>query len=263
MRTVLVNGESKTGKTSVGDAIVDGLTTRGLQVYSADAGAFFRCLTAAVFGRLGLDTRTVPVIPSRELEATLAKVVRDNDAHDGGWGDLEAPGIGRYVSVVGRNNDAVRAGDEWYVMTAQRAAHQRSDALVLNGRNPRERLDGYDIGELSMELLVQCDPWVAGIRVLRRAGNCDPTEDEIRKAAAQVMERRLSDRTRETHPYQDPIYAVPYELGRTSSESVIAASRRYSAEDPFSIRVETTTMPLGRMRAGMQELACTAMGLVR
>jgi cytidylate kinase len=263
MRTILLDGESKTGKTSVGDAIVDGLTSRGLQVYSADAGAFFRKLTAAIFGRLGLDSETVPDIDSHDLEATLVKVVRDGDAHDGDWGDLEAPGIGRYVSVVGSYNEAVRAGDDWYVMTAQRALRAKPDALVLNGRNPGDRLAGHDIGELSMGLLVQCDPWVAGIRVLRREGICAPTENQIQRAADQVMQRRLSDRSRETHPYQDPVYAVPYELGRTAPAAAIAASRRYNADDPFPIRVETTNMPLGPMRAGMQELACTAMGLVR
>jgi cytidylate kinase len=263
MRTILVDGESKTGKTSVGEAIVDGLTSQGLQVYSADAGAFFRRLTAAVFGRLGLDPETVPAIDSRDLETTLVKAARDGDAHDGDWGDLEAPGIGRYVSVVGRYNDAVRAGDEWYVMTAQRAGHRRSDALVVNGRNPRGRLAGHDIGELSMELLVQCDPWVAGTRVLRRAGICNPSEGQIRKAAGEVMERRLSDRTRETHPYRDPVYAVPYELGHSTPAEVIAATRRYVSDEPFPIRVETTSMPLSPMRAGVQELAYTAMGLVK
>lgn len=267
MHTILGDGESKVGKTSVTNAIVEGLTP-DYSVEVADAGAFYRRLTVATLDRLPVRSEGQPIDPV-DLEIVLDGVIADGVAYEDSyeWGDLERPEISSLVSTVGRSSQ--KAGKEWYGRTAAKALESHLDVLVLNGRNPRARLCAAETGipaaklGLCLELVIQCDPEVAGQRAAYAHYGSDPSAVQVAEQRALIIERRRTDRERPDTPYVDPVCLVPFEVGDLAVEHALdSAWKNFAKLPPAAIGFDTSHMPMDIMTASVQALARTALSLL-
>lgn len=259
MKTILLDGESKAGKTSVTNAIAEGIAP-DLSIRTADAGAFFRRITAAVIDIVGLSD--IPDIDQSALSEAVDKVIAAGIPFDDGypWGDLERPAVGGLVSTLGQLPSTQAAAEQWFGLTVGHTQNAGTDVLLMNARNPRDRLRGHNIG-LVMELLIKCDPEVAGRRMLKDTD--EPTPEALQAATAEVLGRRAKDRNREVHPFLDTPYTVPFTLGESDPQAVVREAWAAAPEDPpLPIDFDTTHMPFKEMRKGAQALARCALNLV-
>ena len=258
MRTILLDGESKVGKTSVNNAIIEDLQ-RGHSVLLADAGAFFRRITAAVLDIL--KVKNADAVPPDVLDKAVKKVLRAGTAFEDEypWGDLEREPVGKLVSVISQRADVQAAGELWYAETAERALASGVDVLVLNGRNPRARLGNHDIG-LCLELLIQCDPEVAGLRAVLAKGIAKFSVAVIAKERDAVIARRQLDRNRADNPFVEPPHVLPFVVGKSSPKQLLADSwDAPAAEAPYTIGFDTSHVPIEVMTKNVQALAHSAL----
>jgi hypothetical protein len=266
MRSVLLDGESKVGKTSVSNAIASNLSS-DYRVEVADAGAFFRRMTVGVFD--WLEVQSAVGVPAAEVDEALAKILAEGIPYDNNYpfGDLERKEVGDFVSNIGRRALSQRAAEEWFAVTAERARAADTEVLVMNARNPRARLAGIDVG-VCLELIVKCDPEIAGYRAAVGLGFANPTEAQVKAQTAKVIERRTLDRTRlpEDNPYLDPPFELPFTLGASPSQRVIEVSwvplpacSSIESSLPHPIEFDTSRMQIDEMRLGVQALARSAL----
>lgn len=183
------------------------------------------------------------------------------------FGDLEHPRIGNSVSVLGELTTAQMAAEIWWAKTAEGARNSGADILVLNGRNPRQRLSGIDM-DLALELVVECDVEEAGRREAfkkaKRQGLEAPSLDMIRLEVQGIADRRRRDRNREDNPYAAPAFMLPFILGESSAQMIVDTSWTSGCtrfELPHPIGFDNTTMPMEDMKASAAQLAITALAL--
>jgi hypothetical protein len=217
MRTALLNGPSKTSKTTIGEGIRDYAQDElSLSVVCADAGEHYRKITVATRLRLGVLGLELP--PEDELSEAVAMVLKDHEADDPDrhWGDLHAPGVNAWVSTAIANRPNVKAdASGWYERTAQNALNKGTDLLIINGRQPRQVLAPW-LGEVglrpSMELWTDCHPIIAAERVLK--ARAKPfTRRQVQQEAALIRKRRLADARHAEFamtPPRNPVQYVHY-----------------------------------------------------
>ncbi len=270
---ITVDGEAKTAKTTAGDAISSALRELGMNVYEADAGAFFRRLTVGSLELLGYSNLTliddVPQISADDLHKVLPTVIADDLAYDkrDDWdGLLKCKIVEKYVSVVGKTDESQHAMDDWYGRMLQEATEGSFDVLVINARNPRDRLRKWATPML--DLLVYCEPREAARRILSARGNKHPSDDDLDMQMTDVIARRTSDRERGSYPYQDPETSINYVDTTTGSvDSIIGASWSLDsidmkASEPTTVRLDTTEINLKQTRDIVAALALAALEYV-
>lgn len=266
-----VDGEAKTAKTTAGKAIFGALQSHGLSVYEADAGAFFRLLTICVLELLGyqnLDEDARP-IPDEELNSGLPKVIAGDLAYTKReWPSLQSVLVEKYVSVIGNTTLAQDAMDHWYKKTLDAATAGSYDALVINARNPRSRLQQWDTPTL--DLSVYCDPEEAARRILKAKGVASPSDEQLKTMTEDVKRRRYLDRHKDKYPYVEPKNVLSYDgTDVNPAEAVVAKSwdersAGSGREDlPVTIRLDTTHISLDNTQAIVAALAIAAYEFAR
>jgi hypothetical protein len=261
-----VDGESKTAKTTAGEAMTAALLGRGLKVFEAEAGAFLRRLTICTLELLGytdFDT-DVPEILGDRLHEALVKVIKNDTAYETrDWPNLHSRLVERYVSVISNITEAQDAKDTWYEKIIKQATGSNYDVMVINARNPRERLREW--GTPVFDLLVFCEPREAARRILKARGVEDPDDNQLNNQTADVEKRRHLDRHRDKYEYEDPKYIITYTDNTTASAAnVIEQSFNNDSVDnqpdakPATVRLDTTHINLEQTRAIISALALAA-----
>jgi len=264
MHTILGDGETKVGKSSTTRAVVEAMP-RDRLVRVADAGVFYRQLTAATLDLLQVEDGSS--VGAAHLDTAVQKTIASGVVYEGrDWGDLERPAVARLVSEVGARSQA--EGRRWYQQTALRAIKDGIDVLVLNGRNPRDRLAEAETGipaasvGVCLELIIKCDPEVAGLRAAIALYGPNPTAEQVTAQTALVIKRRETDRNREDTPYIERPCSIISAPG-VSIASVLEASWDAPCGDaPRPISFDTSYVPIALMNQHVQELARTALSLV-
>jgi cytidylate kinase len=260
MRIITINGESKVCKTTVGEIIAERMGGA-----TADAGQFFRGLTVDTFVELGVEA---VMGPNPQLDAAVRRAIASGRAFElSDRGDLYRPTVEKMVSVVSKRPGAQQSGLEWYGRTLDNALASHVGALVLNGRNPNERLRDPLIRTaqaVDLSLLVDCDPSVAAERVLthkaRKQGLAQPTKAEIDSMRNEIVFRRELDRGRDDFPFEFPGTLVHYEPGTTDPHYAVArALETGSAVTPTEIYFDTTHLDFETMTEHADLLADAAM----
>lgn len=260
---LVVDGESKTAKTTATAAVRAALEQDGYSVYEADAGVFFRRMTICVLEDLGitdLSHKTQQRYTLDTLHQALDHVIATDAAFaERHWPNAESPAVEQYVSMIGNATAAQHAMETWYDKTIEFAQARQVETLVVNARNPRARMKHWKPPVL--DLLVYCDPPEAARRILYAQGNTSPTMAELDAQTAAVMERRRLDRHRQTFPFEDPLEIVDCDvLADAEPAAKDAVARSLAAhEPPATIRLNTTHISLERTVAGIAALARAAL----
>lgn len=265
---VYVDGESKTGKGAAGEAISQTLKQHGEDVYYDVAGDFFRRYTAMVRHELGLaEADLLETGPALEkAAATLYETGRAFE-HDPAVGDLQRPAISDSVATLAKLAIAQQAGAEWFMRAVQAAAKTGASVIVLDGRNPRHRVNDelpkFDdiVVRTALDLYMTCDVDEAARRVLLTRGVARPTPEQIDAEAVIVKARRDLDRNRSDRPFLEPAEHVSYWPTHQTADEIIAASwdtARFS-EVPATITLDNTAIPKDDMLAAVTGLALEAL----
>lgn len=264
MSVLAIDGESKTCKTSVTADIASHLSH--LTVVTGDAGRFFRTLDHDAQVEMGTEDIGAP--PYRELDAAIRRVIASGTAFDPALdrGDLERPAIANTVAIVAQRPGVQAAGIQWYESTFLKARENGVDALVINGRNPVDRLERILTASeqsVALSMLVYCEPQEAARRVLFSEGVTDPQSTQILDQQVRIMRRREVDRNRPRRdfPYQDPDRVVIFDHGACPYE-LVDRSRKYSPDRPIPILFDTTEMNREEMRGYAQSLAAAALNVM-
>ncbi len=266
-----VDGESKTAKTTATDAICTALKNHGWRVYEADAGSFFRRMTVCALETLGFDDLNIedPNIATQDLYTALKRIIGADAAFtDRDWPNLQSNLVERYVSVVGNATMAQNAKEVWFDKITKDAVARKSDILVINSRNPRERLRKWQSPVLDM--LVYCEPGEAARRILFARGIEKPSNKQLAAQTADVERRRFLDRNRDKYVYVDPRHVIAYEdttaggVEQIVEQSWSLDSVHDAAEDlPATIRLDTTRINLKQTKAIISALALAAVNYQR
>ena len=263
---VYIDGETKTGKGAASQAIAESLENKGLNVYYDVAGDFFRRYVALVRQELGLrETDALPIGEPLQHAAETVYEGRQAFERNESLGDLQRQSISESVSILGELAIAQRAGGEWWVMSTQRAVAAGADVIVLDGRNPRDRMHKQEAitgikVPVVLDLFMTCEPGEAGRRELVKEGIDNPTADQLHAATEHVIGRRDRDRKRTELPFVAPTLSVLYVPGQSSVADTIKSSwhDHDGAELPVTITLDNTHIPKPDMLAAVTELADTA-----
>lgn len=257
---VLVEGESKTMKTSASKAAACALEDLGLRVARDDAGSFFRKTTVATLenlDRYGVEQPTQADYDQASLDVLDAGIPYDTQRS---W-ELHTKRVDSVVSIVSRAKHVQVHGREWWHTTADRAVAGGADALVLDGRNPRARMESWleKCGApLVLELFCVCDPRIAARRTLHSRDILHPTAQQVREETASIAKRRQQDRQRTELPYEDPKQYVYYGPRSLPAEVVRQAVDLSEVGMPLPIRIDTGKLEFEPMNELMAELARSA-----
>lgn len=257
---ISIDGGAKTSKSTVCTAVAEILSQK-MRVKTADAGAFVRRNTAAVFYVLGKND--LSGLSDAEIDNAVDKAVADGTAFDDGfdWGDLERPDVSRWVSVIGKRPAVQEAKMKWYGILIEQTVGT-ADVLVINARNPRLHMRKWlDNGQarVVLELFTQCEPREAARRKLLGHGITDFTEQQLAEETQGVIDRRNLDLTRPTDTFIEPTNLLPYALGDDPQEVIQKMWTIDPAEAPLPISFDTTAMTKEQMIEAAQSLALAAL----
>ena len=265
MYAIFLDGESKTGKTTVGSAIEADLIN-DYKVYKAVAGSFYRRLTVVA---LELHGGTYDHDDLDWLEADIVSAIESREAYneDRNWDSIDSKEIDELVSVAGQLPITQAAGKEWWPIMADMALRQGADVLVVDGRNPRAKLAEWRATHdlpIALDLCVYCDPTVAAQRYARSQGIKDPTEQQLADAEASIMKRRALDRNRSVAPYIEPPDQIEFDSGVSNANKVVQqAFTADIAEPPQVIRFDTSHSPLEITQVTAGQLARAALSYLK
>ena len=269
---VYVDGESKTGKGAAGESIAQTLTDRGEAVYYDVAGDFYRRYTAMVRRELGLDE--ADELESGEALDTAAQNLYQSGRafeRDPELGDLQRPAISDSVATLAKLAVAQAAGAEWFMRSLQAAADQGASVIVLDGRNPRDRVND-ELPQLpniavriALDLYMTCDPGEAGRRVLVSRGVAEPTRAQIDAESSIVATRREQDRRRSDRPFVEPSESVSFWPAHQSAHEVIDHTWQTElfGSLPATVTLDNTAILKDEMLAAVTDLAVEALQVCR
>ncbi|HSX36498.1 MAG TPA: (d)CMP kinase [Patescibacteria group bacterium] len=261
---VCVDGETKTGKGAAGKAIAAALKDKGLRVYYDVAGDFFRRYVALVRLQLGLEESDI--LPTGDVLESAAKAVlasRKPFEKNEELGDLQRPAISQSVAILSELPLVQQAGAEWWAITLQLATEAGADAVVLDGRNPRNRVSdasaktGIDV-QIILDLFMTCESVEAARRTLKLEGNASPTAEQLETATKKVDQRRGKDRQRSEQPFLLPVYTINYDPEHLAADEAILRSWQHAnakVELPTAIKIDNTHFGELEMLAAVKELA--------
>jgi len=246
MSIILVEGESKSMKTSVGQQILEALDELGKRVIRADAGSFFRKVTVCVWDQLDAEAITSPT--AEDFSRAALKVLDSKAPYDltRDWGDsLHSARVDHTVGTVSQTALVQEASKKWWLETPSQALESDTDVLVLDGRNPRARLQPWlDANHMAptLELFCVCDPVIAAERTLKGRGIEEPTEDEKAHEQAAIEKRRYEDRHRDTLAFIDPPVYESFEPGMDPVKAIQESRDKGGVAGPLPVRIDTGTM---------------------
>jgi cytidylate kinase len=269
---VYVDGETKTGKGAAGKAMAEALKNKGLNVYYDVAGDFYRRYTAWV--RIALGLNEDDALPNGDmLEKVATEVYKSGQAFkidNERLGNLQRPAISKFVSQLGELPVAQYADEDWCSATIEQAAAQGAEVIVIDGRNPRVKLQAAStrVGialKVVLDLFMTCDTAEAGRRLLLSRGVNKPSAEQVKLASDEIAKRRAQDRQRPVNPFVTPAVSVPYDLNGMDIKEVITASwrPRTDAELPVAINIDNTGITEPEMLAAVRELALAALEFAR
>lgn len=247
MYGIFLDGESKTGKTTVGLAVERALSPY-FKIHTTAAGSFYRRVTLLAVelhqAADGADTAW--------LEAALKEALASDAAYDEerDWTNAHSPKVDELVSVAGQFEFMQAAGRDWWHKTADLALEQAVDVLVVDGRNPRKKLARWraehpDAMPIALDLCVYCTPEEAGRRYAADYADGEPTADQIAAATAMIDNRRHLDRSRAASPYEEPANQLLFEPLTGDAVTTIRESFESAKGDPPRvIRYDTTESPM-------------------
>jgi hypothetical protein len=247
--------------------VKDELSGHGLEVGAVSAGDFYRDVTAEVLRELGWTEG----VPPKYNEDTLTRVVdavtaRPGIYEDQNWRSLAKP-VEALVSTIGGHASAQRAGAQWHDRVVEAAIEAEKDALVIDGRNPRDRIaDFIYSGQVvsALDLMLHCDVEEAARRALRRehGQQFQPTPEAIQERAVIVAERRRKDAQRQDRPFVTPAederidYRPP--LMTPHAATVLSRTEARDPQFPLTIYFDTTRLPFEPMKGHITGLAGAA-----
>jgi cytidylate kinase len=233
MQAIFLDGEAKSGKTTVGNAIREALAG-DYRVHSAVRGAFFRRLVV-----LALEINQGKPIPTDTswLDEALKDAIASDMAYDEDrdWSTIESAEVSGLVAVAGQYAFVQAAANEWDVRTANHALMEDAEILLIDGRNPRAKLSAWcktNNVPTALDLCIHCDDEVAGARLLMSRGIAKPTKAQLEEATQNIRSRRQMDRTRLHSPYVAPADQLEFMPERDSAEEVIKRSFADTVTDP-------------------------------
>jgi cytidylate kinase len=263
---IYIDGETKTGKGAAGLAIAETLRHAGYQVYYDVGGDFYRRYVAIVRQELQLDEAS-PLPTGSQLEEAAADVYasRKPFRNDAELGDLQRPAISQSVAVLSQLALVQQAGAEWCLESVHAAIDSGADVMVLDGRNPRQRIDevtanGPQVTTV-LDLYMTCSPEQAARRVLFSRGRTEFSPEELEEQVDAVVRRRQQDRDRTEVPFVPPVASVIFTPGRAPAAAAIAHSwQPQNGHDlPLSIMLDNTYLDKPAMLAAVSELALAAL----
>jgi hypothetical protein len=148
----------------------------------------------------------------------------------------------------------------WFERTVAASVTDDADVIVINGRDPRQRLQGWLTRNRlrpALDMLVQCDVGEAARRV---AGGADAAT--VRDQAELIEKRRQDDREREIFPFEGAAGAmVSFEPsvygGDLDWAAEQAALSAWAAEGdrPSTVVMDTTCLSLAGTQKAVAALA--------
>jgi cytidylate kinase len=260
---VYIDGETKTGKGAASRAVADALQAAGYAVYYDVAGNFYRRFVALVRRELNLDEAAA--LPEGDALEHVAERLYSSgiifEIHDD-LGDLQRPAISNSVSILGTLPLAQRAGQEWFGRAAQQALSTGADVLVLDGRNPRDRIRQAEVPVRTvLDLYMRCEPEEAARRALRTQAIEDPSSDQLEHERLNVIERREQDRNRPNTPFIVPsVYVMFAPHDMTALQAINQSWQRHGNNElPLTITLDNTHLTKPDMLAIVSDLAVTAL----
>lgn len=253
-------------KTTIGKVATSVLQEHGLKVVTKDAGSFFRVVTKATLGELAATP--VHELSEGQLDETSRKVIETGLAFDveRTWHGLHEPEIDHMVGKVSRAPHVQAAGVEWWDITADGATQAGADALVLDGRNPRDRLTPWltkNESGIALELFCECDPAIAAERTLIGNGATDLTDSALVAMEQSIVDRRRVDSARPSLPYRRPATFVDHHPDLTAEELVRQAWSDGKPDFPLPIRLDTGRFEREPMNMAVGSLVLAATSLVQ
>jgi cytidylate kinase len=266
LSAVYVDGETKTGKGAAGQAIATALRSSGLAVYYDIAGDFFRRYVAMARRDLGLtDSEALPI--GTKLEAVASKLYASGQLFeiDESLGDLQRPAISESVAILSELALVQKAGGEWFKMSVRQAAAAGASIIVLDGRNPRRRVEEQLVGlsisvHTALDLYMTCEPQEAARRILLTQGIEVPTERQIEQQSHYVVERRNRDRNRSDRPFLAPTESIEFVPSQQSVAEVLEQSldSRQFKQLPATIILDNTRLQKAEMLSAVSQLVLAA-----
>lgn len=234
---IFLDGESKSGKTAVGRAIVERLNVAGLTSRDVVAGHYFRRLTL-----LALAARPNDASDNLDwLAPAVAAALKSDEIYnlDYDASQLEDPDVEALVSSVGQLDFVQEAAKKWRTVSAERALASGARVILFDGRNLRSKLAAWlasaDV-TVALELVIFCRASEAARRYLSDEGNSSPTPAELVAATEVIKDRRQQDRTRREAAYRDPVNPVELNAGHDNIVN--------SLELAFSLDVTNPPLPI-------------------
>lgn len=268
---VLAEGEAKGMKTSVCEEAERTLVNLGFVVVRDDAGSFFRKTTVGALAFLdaaGVEDPTQEDCNKASWDVLEAGIPYDTQRP---W-ELHTRRIDSWVATISSAKHVQDAGRDWWATTADRAVEAGANALVLDGRNPRARLETWlakNAVGITAELFCVCDPRTAAIRTLKGRGVDNPTSAEVAEARQSIVDRRARDRNRAELPYVDPAEFVRYRHilhgtpGSSAARVMERAVRLGEPGRPLPVRIDTGKLRREPMNAAVGDLVLAAHALVQ
>ncbi len=246
MYAIFLDGESKTGKTTVGSAIEADLA-KDYHVLRTLSGSFFRRLTVAALEQHGLP---YDATEAEWLEGTVRDVIDSRVAYDEtkDWSGIHSKEVDELVSVLGQLQITQDAVKEWWPIMGDAAIAQGVEVLIVDGRNPRAKSAKWRANHhvpIALDLCVYCDPDVAAQRYVHSQGITNPTAQQLASARDMILGRRELDRNRAAAPYIESPNQVEFDSGISDATQVV--EQAFSSEvtnPPQVIRFETSHSPL-------------------
>jgi cytidylate kinase len=244
---IFLDGESKTGKTTVGQAIEQALSPY-FKVYTAAAGSFYRRVTLLAIEKHG-DYKPGA---TDWLDGSLRDALASDRAYDESrdWSDVHSKQVDELVSVAGQFDFMQAAGLDWWQKTADLAFQQGADVLVIDGRNPRKKLAPWreqHPGDMpiALDICVYCTPEIAGERYARAHTDGEPTRAQISEARDMIAQRRHLDLTRTATPYVEPEDQILFDpLSGDAAKTIRESFETSEDAPPRVIRYDTTNSPM-------------------
>lgn len=266
LEVITLDGPAGCGKTTNSRAASEALTDLG-NVGLESAGRCFRSITASVQEEFGPDADMYA--DPQKLDECIETVLELPQTFDASyWDNLDSPAVEGLVSVVGSRPIAQTAGERWYTLVTQAAIDKGLDLLVIEGRNPRDRIQSFiDEGKVisALDLMILCDPRIAAARVYRRAhpevhDASEIPEDILDDMTIKLVLRRNRDLMREVNPFRHPTYSLTFQQGRDLAEGITDRARYHAASSrlPLTINFDTSHMKLEPMKDAVRALARSA-----
>lgn len=264
-RVLTVDGPSVSSKSSV-LKVAFGELSLSADVQCEVAGDFFRGVTAGIYQEVGDDIDRVTSDPEtldRFIECVLnGRGVNQPTSPD----DLDAAVIDANVSKIGQRDITQYAIQGWYDSKIEQAVRAKRSFLVLDGRNPRERIRQHIEDETvvsALDLLLNCSVSVAATRALLRASRhsevpIDDSPEAVAIKEREIIERREMDARRKIYPYKPPLFYLDYREWETG-EGLVAKSWGNAINGlPTTIRLDTTQLTLDEQSGKVRELVGAA-----